>query len=236
MRGQTGRKELMARLGIGRVGVSWWSRWLWLWLACVMVLPTFAQGRPDIVWMRGRHTDGVSSVAFSPDGSLLASGSRDRTIKLWRVADGSLVRTITGHTGEVNSVAFSPDGSLLASGSEDRTVKLWRVADGALLRTLEGHTGSVRSVAFSPDGSLLASAGQECVERDSWGNCIRWRGTIRLWRVADGSLVRTLHGAHRWGHQRGVFARWELAGVGEWVLGSHHQVVACGGWRAAAHP
>jgi WD40 repeat protein len=201
MRGQTGRKELMARLGIGRVGVSWWSRWLWLWLACVMVLPTFAQGRPDIVWMRGGHTDRVNSVAFSPDGSLLASGSGYYgdyygTIKLWRVADGSLVRTITGHTGEVRSVAFSPDGSLLASGSgyRDRTVKLWRVADGALLRTLEGHTGEVRSVAFSPDGSLLASAGQECVERDSWGNCIRWRGTIRLWRVSDGALVGILEG------------------------------------------
>jgi WD40 repeat protein len=185
MRGQTGRKELMARLGIGRVGVSWWSRWLWLWLACVMVLPTFAQGRPDIVWMRGRHTDGVSSVAFSPDGSLLASGSWDRTIKLWRVADGSLVRTLTGHTDGVSSVAFSPDGSLLASGSgyRDRTVKLWRVADGALLRTLEGHTDWVSSVVFSPDGSLLASGSGD--------------RTVRFWRVSDGALVGILDGAHR---------------------------------------
>jgi WD40 repeat protein len=116
MRGQTGRKELMARLGIGRVGVSWWSRWLWLWLACVMVLPTFAQGRPDIVWMRGRHTDGVNSVAFSPDGSLLASGSRDRTIKLWRVADGSLVRTITGHTGGSGAWRFRPMGACWRRG------------------------------------------------------------------------------------------------------------------------
>jgi hypothetical protein len=58
----------MSRLGIGHMGVSRWSRWLGLWLACVMVLPTFAQGRPDIVWMRGGHIDGVNSVVFSPDG------------------------------------------------------------------------------------------------------------------------------------------------------------------------
>jgi WD40 repeat protein len=63
------------------------------------------------------HTDHVLSVAFSPDGRLLASGSSDKTIKLWDVASGREVRTLTGHTGWVNSVAFSPDGRLLASGS-----------------------------------------------------------------------------------------------------------------------
>ena len=70
-------------------------------------------------------------MSFSPDGSLLASGDWN-TIKLWRVADGLEVRTLTGHTDWVRSVSFSSDGSLLASGSEDRTIKLWRVADGAL--------------------------------------------------------------------------------------------------------
>jgi WD40 repeat protein len=69
----------------------------------------------------------VRSVSFSPDGSLLASGSKDKTIKLWRVSDGSLVRTLTGHTDWVMSVSFSPDGSLLASGSVDKTIKLWQV-------------------------------------------------------------------------------------------------------------
>jgi WD40 repeat protein len=130
------------------------------------------------------HTDAVTSVSFSPDGSLLASGSGDKTIKLWRVADGSLVRTLTGHTDWVNSVSFSPDGRLLASGSADDTIKLWRVADGSLVRTLTGHTGQVDSVAFSPDGRLLASGS--------------WDDTIKLWRVADGSLVRTLTGHTDW--------------------------------------
>jgi hypothetical protein len=74
------------------------------------------------------HTDDVESVAFSPDGRLLASGSYDDTIKLWDVATGSLVR-IYSHTADVNSVAFSPDGRLLASGSDDKTIRLWDISD-----------------------------------------------------------------------------------------------------------
>jgi WD40 repeat protein/subtilase family serine protease len=132
------------------------------------------------------HTSGVYSVAFSPDGSLIASGSGDATIKLWRVSDGALVATLTGHTDWVYSVAFSPDGSLIASGSYDRTIRLWRVSDGALVATLtlRGHTYWVYSVAFSPDGSLLASGS--------------WDATIKLWRVSDGALVRTLTGHTSW--------------------------------------
>ncbi|HXF85589.1 MAG TPA: hypothetical protein VNK49_09385, partial [Anaerolineales bacterium] len=97
-----------------------------------------------------------------------ASGSLDDTVRLWRVSDGTLLRTLEGHAGEVLSVAFSPDGQILASGSWDYTVRLWRTSDGTLLRTLEGHVGPVRSVAFSPDGQTLASAGD---------------GTVRLWGV-----------------------------------------------------
>jgi WD40 repeat protein len=75
------------------------------------------------------HTDGVRSVAFSPDGGMLASGSWDNTVILWRVSDGSQLRTLAGHTDWVFSVAFSPDGGMLASGSADNTVILWRVSD-----------------------------------------------------------------------------------------------------------
>jgi WD40 repeat protein len=86
-----------------------------------------SQGQP-VRTLTG-HTWGVKSVAFSPDGRLLASGSNDETIKLWEVATGREVRTLTGHTWTVYSVAFSPDGRLLASGSEDNTIKLWDISD-----------------------------------------------------------------------------------------------------------
>jgi transposase InsO family protein len=130
------------------------------------------------------HTDSVGSVVFSPDGAILASGSGDRTIRLWRVSDGQSVRQLEGHTSSVWSVAFSPDGAALASGSEDKTVRLWRVSDGQSVRQLEGHTSSVWSVAFSPDGATLASGSSD--------------KTIRLWRVADGQPLRTLEGHTDW--------------------------------------
>src|SRR5207302_1422226 len=87
----------------------------------------------------------VGSVAFSPDGSRLASASYDRTIKVWDLARGNEPRTLAGHSGAVLSVAFSPDGSRVASASY-QTVKVWDAASGQELRTL-GHTG-VQSVAF----------------------------------------------------------------------------------------
>jgi WD40 repeat protein/subtilase family serine protease len=164
---------------VARKRFDWWKGWLLATLVWATAQPAFAQRRPDIVWMRGGHSSIVTSVAFSPDGSLLASGSWDDTIKLWRVSDGALVRTLT-HTGLVTSVAFSPDGSLLALGSRDRTIRLWRVSDGALVATLTGHTDTVTSVAFSPDGSLMASGSGDT--------------TIKLWRVSDGALVATLTG------------------------------------------
>ena len=152
---------------------------LLLVFGALIVVPARAE-RPDIVWMAGRHTGPVLSVAFSPDGSMIASGSDDSTINLWRVSDGSLLRTLAGHTDEVNSVAFSPDGSMIVSGSGDETVRLWRVSDGSLLRTLE-RSGS--SIALSPDGSIIAS-----------GSTSLWDYTIKLWRVSDGALLRTLEG------------------------------------------
>jgi len=142
------------------------------------------------------HDGIVWSVAFSPDGRLLASGSTDKTIKLWDVASGSLVRTLTGHTMAVSSVAFSPDGRLLASGNGwPDTIKLWDMASGSLVRTLSGHTGPVTSVAFSPDGRLLASSScGRSLTQSPW--CAQ--GEIKLWEVASGREVRTLTGHTSW--------------------------------------
>jgi WD40 repeat protein len=118
------------------------------------------------------HRDEVRCVAFSPDGKLLASGSKDKSIKLWNASTNQATATFDGRSGTVWSVAFSPDGSTLASGGMDHSVKLWDVATRRLHATLQGHSGPVHCVAFSPDGKTLASAGS-------------FDGTVRLWSVID---------------------------------------------------
>ncbi len=81
------------------------------------------------------RNDAFNSVAFSPDGRFIASGSYDNTIKLWDASSGKLIRSLEGHQSEVRSVAFSPDGRSIASGSYDNTVKLWEVKTGAEAQT-----------------------------------------------------------------------------------------------------
>ena len=126
---------------------------------------------------------GPSAIAFSPNGTLLAAGGEDRSIQLWDVASGKLVRSLPGHSKGTLAVAFSPDGRWLASGGGDSAVKLWDVATGQPLRSMTAARW-VRAVAFSPDGKILASAGED--------------RAIRLWDPASGQLVRTLTGHSRW--------------------------------------
>ena len=126
------------------------------------------------------HTWAVYSVSFSPDGTTLASGSADHTMKLWDVATRTNIDTLEGHTDGVGSVSFSPDGTTLASGSYDGTVKLWDVATRTNIATLQGHRGIVISVSFSPDGTTLASGSYD--------------GTVKLWDVATRTNIATLEG------------------------------------------
>lgn len=118
----------------------------------------------------------VGTLAFSPDGTMLVSGSRDKTIKFWEIPSGQLIRTVEAHDGGVHAVTFSPDGKVLASCSDDTTIKLWDSSTGNLICTLQGHTGPVRSIAFSPDGRRLVSGSHD--------------KTVRLWEggVGSGSL------------------------------------------------
>ncbi|MFN7338945.1 MAG: protein kinase, partial [bacterium] len=90
------------------------------------------------------HSSWVDSVIYSPDGRYLASGSWDKTIKVWDVVTGTELRTLTGHSDRVRSVVYSPDGRYLASGSWDKTIKVWDVVTGTELRTLTGHSDRVR--------------------------------------------------------------------------------------------
>ena len=122
----------------------------------------------------------MRSVAFSPDGSILASGYDDKTIIIWDVETRTPLQELTKHTDTVWSVAFSPDGSVLASASSDKKVLLWDTESWTVLRTLNKHTWGVYSLSFSPDGEILASGSGD--------------QSIILWHLATGIPSRTLEG------------------------------------------
>ncbi|NEP39382.1 MAG: hypothetical protein F6K25_18340 [Okeania sp. SIO2G4] len=115
-----------------------------------------------------------SAIAFSPDGQLILTGSRD-TIRLWN-REGKLLHTVAGHTGDVTAIAFSPDGKLILSASRDRTLRLWDTDSGQLLHTMKGHKDDVTAIAFSPDGQQILSASRD--------------RTLRLWDTDSGQLLR----------------------------------------------
>jgi sugar lactone lactonase YvrE len=131
------------------------------------------------------HTAAVNTLAFSPDGALLASAGADNTIRLWNPADGASVAVLEAHTAAINALAFSPDGMLLASGSSDGMVILWDVAARTLANTPQEAGSAVRVLAFSPDGALLASAGGDDITQDY---------AIHIWDAVSGEELASLAG------------------------------------------
>ncbi len=153
-----------------------------LWLAVASgneIIVYDAQSRECIQTLTG-HKDNVLSVAWDHESKHLASGSDDKTVRIWKASSGKALRVLQGHTRSVSSVAWDHESKRLASGSLDSTVRLWEASSGKALRVLQGHTDSVNSVAWDHESKRLASG-----SRDK---------TVRLWEASSGKALRVLQG------------------------------------------
>ena len=130
------------------------------------------------------HSYPITSVAYSPDGKKIISGSWDNTIKIWDANTGECLKTLEGHSNVVRSVAYSPDGTKIISGSTDKTIKIWNANRGKCLQTLEGHSDRVYSVAYSPDGRKIISGSLD--------------KTVKIWDANKGQCLKTLAGHSYW--------------------------------------
>jgi WD40 repeat protein len=170
------------------------------------------------------HTEGLTAVAFSPNGRYVATGSVDQTLRIWAVETATELRRFEAHTASVNAVAFAADGRTIASGSSDTTLRLWDAESDEACKVFAGHSGRVLAVEFSPDGRTIISGSDDKIlrlwETATGAEIRRFEGhgdsinsvafspdgrtivsasndkTLRLWDVATGTELRRLHG-HR---------------------------------------
>jgi WD40 repeat protein/serine/threonine protein kinase len=128
-----------------------------------------------LLTLQGQHRNTVRSVAFSPDGRQIITGSTDSTAKVWDTASGQYLFTLSGHARPVTRAAFFPDGRKIATGSSDMTAKVWDSANGKLLLTFTNHTDRIIDLAISPDGRQIATASAD--------------QTARIWDPTTGSQL-----------------------------------------------
>ena len=167
------------------------------------------------------HRQRVNSITFSQDGRYLASASQDKTIRIWDAQSCKCLQILKGHAEKINHVSFSNDGNTIASASDDKTIKVWNVKNGECLKTLSGHNDGVVYTSFSPNGGMVVSASDgnsikiwdvETGETlKSFGNhkgkmvhvsflsddmmvSASNDGLIRIWNVADGTILCDLSG------------------------------------------
>jgi WD40 repeat protein len=178
--------------------------------------------------LQGFHIESVNSVCVSPDGTLIASGSHDHTVRIWSYSSGAQLELCLGHTDPVYSVCFSPSGNTLASSSFDETVRVWDVISGRQLGLLKGHSHYVACVCYSRDGKYIASASRdktvviwnsetgaklhelvghldvvESVCFSPNGTLVissSWDKTMRVWELTTGTLFKVLEGHLDWVH------------------------------------
>ncbi|ETO14839.1 WD-40 repeat-containing protein [Reticulomyxa filosa] len=124
------------------------------------------------------HSNHVTSVDFSPNGTQIVSTSRDNTIRIWDINLGKEAQVLIGHSSSVNDAHFSPDGNIIASCSDDNTIRLWDTRSWKEIKQLEGHFNCVKSVQFSPNGKNIASGSLD--------------GTVRIWDVKSGQELKLL--------------------------------------------
>jgi WD40 repeat protein len=179
------------------------SRLIFVLLICVLSASCSHRVTLSLVHTLQGHEGAVHSLAFSPDGSLLVSGSADGTVKLWRVADGSEVRTMRGHQGPVHFVAFSADGKFVISRGDDRTIKGWQVTDGSMAWVLP-YT-SYAALWVTPERTILATSEPSA-------------GVAQLWDIPRGTEIRALKSPCWWGSNSSIIPL-TLSADGKWIAG-----------------
>ncbi|WP_314175708.1 WD40 domain-containing protein [Streptomyces winkii] len=149
------------------------------------------------------HENPLTRLAISPDGTWLATGSADATVRIWDVASGEMLHALLGHESPVLAVAISPDGTWLATSAHQDAVRIWDSATGREIRVLTDREILVESVAISPDGTWLATGSRD--------------GTVRIWDVASGEMLHALLG------HEGSVGSVAISPDGTWLATSGHQ-------------